>query len=319
MISSLELARLCGVSQGTVDRAVHNRSGISADTKQRVLETAAAHGYSPNPAAREIMVGRSRMVGALVPSINSVFFMDLMDAMKEALSPHGLRILLTTVDSVTEFSEVIEEFAARRMMAAIIVPPEEGLVLPASLTKAMKVVTLLSPLAGTPSGCFLAPDEAQTGREAVRCLAARGHRRILHLTYRRDSVAIRDRARGYEEAMHALDEVPLALREVNAQTLAKAMDAYRPTALFCHNDPLALVAVRLLGEMGRRVPQDLSVLGVDDSPTFRRLWPGLTTMAYPREAIATQAAAWIAEGKAPQPIPSCPVVEGRTVAQLGPR
>jgi DNA-binding LacI/PurR family transcriptional regulator len=313
MISSLELSRLCGVSQGTVDRALHNRDGISDDTKKRILAAAAAHGYLPNPAAREVMTGRSRMVGALVPDMSSVFFMDFMNAMKEALAPQGLRVLLTTANTPSEFRQVLEDFAARRMRAALVVPPEEGLALPPHVTKTMKVISLLSPLVADPSICFLAPDEAETGRAAVRYLSRMGHRRILHLSYRREAVSIRGRARGYEEAMEKLGEVPMTLREVNAQALSRALETYRPTAVFCLNDPLALMAIRLLGDLGRRVPQDLSVLGVDNSPTFRRLYPDLTTMDYPREAIASCAAAWIAGKKGDAKISPCRIVEGKTV------
>lgn len=68
MISSLQLAKLCGVSQGTVDRALHNRGRVSEQTRARILEAARAQGYVPNPAARELMTGRSTLVAAIAPS-----------------------------------------------------------------------------------------------------------------------------------------------------------------------------------------------------------------------------------------------------------
>jgi DNA-binding LacI/PurR family transcriptional regulator len=89
MISSLELAKICGVSQGTVDRALHNRPGISAATKRRVLAAARQHGYQPNPVAGELLRGRSRVVGAIVPALGGLFFMDLMQAVNCALAAAG--------------------------------------------------------------------------------------------------------------------------------------------------------------------------------------------------------------------------------------
>ncbi|MDD2707059.1 MAG: LacI family DNA-binding transcriptional regulator [Verrucomicrobiae bacterium] len=316
MISSLELARICGVSQGTVDRAIHHRTGIGEATRQRILKAAAAHGYSPNPAAREIMTGKSRMVGALTPVTNSVFFMDLLQCIKESLAPQGLRVLLATVNTPEEFQEMIGEFAARRMRAAIVVPPEEGMVISSHVTRDMKVVSLLSPLRGDSAVCFVAPDEVATGKKAVQYLARKGHRRILHLTYWREAMAIRDRARGYEEGMVELGEAPVILRDLSRPILAKAIEKYRPTALFCHNDPLALNVIRILGELDLRVPRDVSVMGVDNSPTFRFLYPDLTTMAYPRERIAVQVTAWISGNKKPRLMEGCRIVEGQTIRKI---
>jgi len=68
MISSLELAELCGVSQGTVDRALHGRGGIAESTRAKILEAARLHGYAPNPAARELMTGQSSVCGAVIPA-----------------------------------------------------------------------------------------------------------------------------------------------------------------------------------------------------------------------------------------------------------
>ena len=113
----------------------------------------------------------------------------------------------------------------------------------------------------------------------------RGHRRILHLPYVRQSYAIRARAEGYESRMRALGLAPRILAGVDRETLARVLEEERPTALFCHNDWLALTAMLLLSERGLRVPEDLSVLGVDNSPTLIAINPHLTTLAYPVEAV----------------------------------
>ena len=89
MISSLELAKLCKVSQGTVDRALHDRPGISIKTRDRILRIAAEHGYQANPVATEMMQGKSIIVGGLVPSLNSVFFMDLFQTISRKLDALG--------------------------------------------------------------------------------------------------------------------------------------------------------------------------------------------------------------------------------------
>lgn len=316
MISSLKLASLCNVSQATVDRALHGRPGINPETRRRILEAAAAHGYSPNPAAREMMTGESRLVGALVPAINSVFFMDLMTALKEALKAQGLRLLLTPVSDRLEFLSLLDEFAARRMCAAIVVPPEENISVPSHITRAMRLVSLLNPCGNQDqNSLFLAPDEVATGRQAVALLVARGHRRIAHLTFQREALAIRERARGYELAMQELTgEIPFVLRDTAAPALTRLLETYQPTALFCHNDWLALTTIRTLGAIGRHVPQDLSVLGVDGSPTFQELCPGLTSLVYPAPALAQQAVEWIVHNRQPERLPPLALLDGCSIA-----
>src|ERR1700744_2609682 len=114
MISSLELARRCGVSQGTVDRALHDRPGVSAKTREKILRVARQHGYRPHPGVRELLTGESRTVGALVPVVNNIFFMDLFSELDQALKQKGLRLQLTPVEDQAAFLEALEDCAARR-------------------------------------------------------------------------------------------------------------------------------------------------------------------------------------------------------------
>ena len=295
MISSLELARLCGVSQGTVDRALHGRAGISPKTRDRILSHAQRHGYLPNPAARELITGQSRTVGAIAPSVNNVFFMDLFNVLGKRLKERNLQLQFTPVDSREDFLATLREFAARRHRMALVIPPEEEIAIPANISKFIPVASLVNPCKG-PGIHFLAPDERATGRAAVRYLYEHGHRRILHLTYMRQSYAIRSRALGYKEQMREMGLKPHLLEGVDRKSLARAMKSAQPTALFCHNDWLALTAILLLSERGMRVPEDISVLGVDNSPTLIAINPHLTTLAYPMEAIG-QAALDILDGK----------------------
>lgn len=284
MISSLELARLCGVSQGTVDRALHGRAGIRATTRERILEVARQAGYRPNPAARELITGVSRTVGAVVPSVNNLFFMDVLQSLGRKLRARGLTFQVTPAETAEEFFAVLEEFAARRHRLVLAIPPEEGLEIAPEVTATFPVATLVSPCAGVRVS-FLAPDDAEAGRVAVRYLHARGHRRIAHLSFARVAHAIAARERGYEEAMRERGLRPVVTRDSTPKTLRALLETERPTALFCHNDWLASQVMLALAEAGRRVPEDVSVLGVDHGPTLSALNPNLTTLAYPREAV----------------------------------
>lgn len=284
MISSLELARLCGVSQGTVDRALHGRSGVSERTRTLILREAEKSGYRPHPAVRELITGVSRMVGAIVPSVNNVFFMDIFHSLGAKLKERNLTFQVTPAETRQDFLGVLEEFAARRFRIALVIPPEEGIQIPSSVTSCFPVVSLASPCLGE-RVLFLSPDEEATGRQAVRYLHKQGHRRIVHLTYGRDAHAIRGRAQGYEAEARKLGLSPRIVRDLDGKTLANLIKQERPTALFCHNDWLALTVMLMLSDFGVRVPDDISVLGVDHGPTLSRLAPNLTTLAYPFQAV----------------------------------
>lgn len=285
MISSLQLAHLCGVSQGTVDRALHDRPGICRATRVRILALAAQHGYKPNPAVRELLHGEQNVVGAIIPLQGGVFFMDLMRAVHAALAAQGWRLFLCHTADEAAFLEALGDFAARRCRAVIAVPPRDDLHLTAQQTGGMPVIALLSPCTG-PQVHWVSPDEVATGRQAVAYLWAQGHRRILHYTYARDTQAIRDRAAGYGRAMRQHGAVPTVVCQGRDVDLAQAVRQQHATAVFCHNDWLALTAIRELNRAHLRVPDDVSVLGVDNSPAFADLCDEITTLAYPMAGVA---------------------------------
>ncbi len=316
MISSLELARLCGVSQGTVDRAMHDRPGISTVTRGRILAMAERHGYRPNPAVLEVMRGTSRTIGALVPAIDSPFFLDLMNEVRKAVAPSGLRLLLAQVDNEREFHEALGDFAARRAAGVVVVPPAEGIRLRSELDGALPVVSFVAPCLG-PSVRFLSPDEHETGRTATFHLLGLGHRRIVHLSYHRRAHGIVAREAGYRSAMIESGLEATVIHGPDDGLIAAMARDGRATAFFCLNDWQALSVIRALGDTGMSVPVDVSVLGVDASPTFTGLYPGITTLAYPfRELAAIAAKALAGVAKLPA-IPACAIVPGKTVRALG--
>lgn len=287
MISSLELAKLCGVSQGTVDRALHNRTGISGKTKQKILEMAGKHGYQPHPAARELLTGKSLVVGAVIPHINSIFYMDLLAGIKKKISESGFKLLISQYDSKDELLNLLSDFSARRFCGVIIIPPVWTPAIPGNMSSNIKIISLLSPVSGK-NTCFISPDEEQTGGDAVDFLTAGGRRRIAHFTYRHpEYYAVRMRTEGYSKAMlkHKLE--PLVIFNDDSDFI-DIVRRQKIDAIFCHNDWLAMNALQQLRNAGIKVPEQISILGVDNSPTFNSLFPELTTMDYPREWVAAE-------------------------------
>ena len=298
MISSLQLATLCGVSQGTVDRALHGRPGISPRTRERILEMATRQGYKPHPAVRELLSGERKVVGAIIPLQGGAFFTDLMRVVHQALAKEGLRLFLCHTADEAEFMEALGDFAARRCLGVIAVPPRDGLSLTEQQTGGMPVISLLSPCKG-PHVFWVGPDEVATGTQAVEYLWSQGHRRILHYTYPRDTSPIRDRAEGYRQALLKRGGAPVVIHPDRGDELEKAVRRHHASAVFCHNDWLALTAMRELDRAHLRVPDDVSVLGVDNSPTFTDLCEEITTLAYPMAGVA-KSCVRILQGRPPR-------------------
>ncbi|MEI6520443.1 MAG: LacI family DNA-binding transcriptional regulator [bacterium] len=312
MISSLELAKLCGVSQGTVDRAIHGRPGVSAATRDKILAMAAEHGYRPHPAAKELLSGKSNILGMLVPAMNSVFFMDFMQVVKEACDDFGLRLFISPVADKVEFIEALDDFAARRVRAILAIPPEENIQIPAHLVNSLPIATLISPCENDVVP-FFAPNEQFTGVDAAAYLADKGHRRILHVTYHRQACGIIERQAGYVSEMTSRGLQP---KVCVFSDLLSTVASYQPTAIFCHNDWLAIRVMRALQENGVSVPGDVSILGVDNSPTFNRFQSDITTMTYPMAEIAQKSVRWLAEGVDERPISRLQIAEKSTVINV---
>jgi len=310
VISSLELAKMCGGSQGTGDRALHDRPGVSRATRARILETARKLGYRPNPTVLESLGRSRRTIGAIVPALNGIFFMDLMNTIRQTLAEDDYRLLITQVTQPEEFFDALEEFAARKMRAAIVIPPADDLKIPDTITRDLPIVSLLSPCRGN-NVLFLAPDEIQTGRDAVDYLTKKGHDRILHLTYPRELTGIRDRAKGYRQRMIELGLRPRVRTIASIESLDIELQLHKPTAIFCHNDWLAMRILPMATH-----PHQISVLGVDNSPTFYSLFPDLTTMEYPAADIAKYINAWLNQKTVPFTFKPFKIIERKTVATL---
>ncbi len=308
----MELAKLCGVSQGTVDRAIHGRPGVSAATRDKILAMAAEHGYRPHPAAKELLSGKSNILGMLVPAMNSVFFMDFMQVVKEACDDFGLRLFISPVADKVEFIEALDDFAARRVRAILAIPPEENIQIPAHLVNSLPIATLISPCENDVVP-FFAPNEQFTGVDAAAYLADKGHRRILHVTYHRQACGIIERQAGYVSEMTSRGLQP---KVCVFSDLLSTVASYQPTAIFCHNDWLAIRVMRALQENGVSVPGDVSILGVDNSPTFNRFQSDITTMTYPMAEIAQKSVRWLAEGVDERPISRLQIAEKSTVINV---
>ncbi|WP_280893247.1 MULTISPECIES: LacI family DNA-binding transcriptional regulator [unclassified Streptomyces] len=296
----MDVARLAGVSQKTVSRVFNNEAYVSAEARRRVLEAAEELGYRLNPAARALASGRTRSIG--VVSLGTALYgpASLLIGIERAARDTGyaLRVVHTlegdpggiagAVDSLLEqgvdgivISEPIDEEADGGAVSAAIDVPVLVLGAPAFFGGARTLS------AGVGAGLL--------ARAATDHLLELGHMTVHHLAGPERWYAARDRLEGWRAALAARgrDEPPVIEGDWSAasgyaagRVLAADPDV---TAVFAANDDMAIGLIRALTEAGRRVPDDVSVVGFDDIPVAAYVTPPLTTVRQPFDAVAKEA------------------------------
>ncbi len=323
-LNSIQLAELCGVSQGTVYRALSGKGRIKEETKKHILKMAETHGYRPNPLADEMIRGKSRLVGAVLPVWEAPFYIDLLNAVQKKLADEGLTLLLATAEDEATRLRILDEFYIRRFNAVFLIPPTTAIKIPKNIQEGLNLISLVNPVKYCRN---VMPDEEQCGRLGTEYLIQKKHRRIVRVNWNLEMWAARMRNNGYVETMKKHGLTPSFFSsDYSGETaseqdrrLGNMLKKERPTALFCHNDILAHKIILSLARLGLSVPRDISVLGTDANPAFLQINAHLDSLIYPMQAVAEQCAKTVA-GKLKRASSNKPKFEihrGNTVAEAG--
>lgn len=294
--TSYDVALAAGVAQSTVSRCFLPDSEISAATRARVQEAAAALGYVPNAIARSLIMRRSEMVAVIVTGFTLRANPAIVSGLGRALNSHGKQLLLMAVD---------DGAGARAASHAALRYPLDGLVVATTLDDAevkpllgrgVPVVFFNRP-AALPRVDRIATDHAGAAREVAGLLHRAGHRRFLCVGGPPWASVNQERADGFLAELAALG-VAEAAHVTAEQSYAGGRQAFRayveahgvPEAVFCVNDPLAfgvLDACRF--ELNLKAPADISVIGFDDVAEAAHQSYDLTTVRQDVEGMAVGA------------------------------
>jgi DNA-binding LacI/PurR family transcriptional regulator len=277
-VTSVDVARRVGVSQSTVSLVFSGKAPgrISARTEAAVRAAAAELGYRPNAAARALKTGAARTIVLVVPDITNPFFGGLLRGAQTAARAAGYAVALIDTDNDRDWGAASAE--------ALHAGPADGLLLfemdpPRRNAGSESIVVIESEGRGHP-GVRL--DSEGGTEDAVRHLLELGHRRIGHLA----SVHQRPTFDARRRAVDRLVEGPVArlqtdflldaARDATVELLGRHPEL---TAIFCDDDVIAAGAYLAARELGRRIPDDLSLVGFDGLDISRVLDPPLTTVA----------------------------------------
>ena len=288
-----DVARLAGVTPGTVSRALAGSSLVTAKTREKIAAAVRATGYVIHYAARNLREKRSRQVLIALPNIANPFFSGVVAAAEEAAQAAGYGVL---IGNTAKRADGDSKIANNLLTGAV-----DGLLLntghlPAELEDVpgieRKVVAVAVPIqrAGITS---VAINQAAAASDAVAYLIDVGHRRIAHIGGP-PSVTSDGRLEGYRQALASAGLAPdPSLVGFGDNTIPSGQEAAamllarpdRPTAIFCANDEMAIGTIIVAKSMGLGVPADLSVVGFDDVEMAAFYDPPLTTIHQPRAKI----------------------------------
>ncbi len=277
MTSIKDVARTVGVSTATVSRALRGLPRVSDETRIRVLQAAAELDYVASPTAASLASGQTRAVGVIVPFVTRWFYASVVQGAEELLREEGYDLLLYNLGGDREARRrVFRSHLLRKRVDAVLVlsltPTDEEVRALAKLDRPVAVVG-----ATVPGWASVRIDDNETARIAMQHLLDLGHRRIGYiggsLEEQLDFAAPLDRLHGYRTAMDCAGiEVVPSWEVIGDFTVRGGLAAMRllleadprPTAVFAASDEMAVGAVHAAREAGLRVPEDISVIGIDD-------------------------------------------------------
>ncbi|MEU3266675.1 LacI family DNA-binding transcriptional regulator [Streptomyces bacillaris] len=304
-----EVAARAGVGRGTASRVINGSPRVSEATREAVEAAVAELGYVPNRAARALAGNRTDAIALVVPEPETRFFAEpyfsaIVRGVGAALADTEMQLLLTLAGNDRERRRLAQYLTAHRVDGVLLVAvhaddplPEllEQLGMPCVISGARHAA---EPLASVDS------DNFEGARAAVEHLVSRGRRRVATITGRLEVYGAQRRLDGYRAALATAglppDERLIAPADFTEEGGARAMRellARRPDldAVFAASDVMAAGARQVLREAGRRIPEDVALIGFDDSVVARHMHPPLTSVRQPIEEMGRRMAELLLE------------------------
>lgn len=290
-----EVAARAGVGRGTVSRVINGSPRVSEATRAAVEAAVAELGYVPNTAARALAANRTDAIALVVPEPETRFFAepyfsDMLRGVGAELADTEMQLLLIFAGSDRERQRLAQYLAAHRVDGVLLVSVHADDPLPDLLSQLEIPAVISGPRSAAETLTSVDSDNYGGGRSAVEHLLARGRRTIAHITGRLDVYGAQRRVDGYRDALrdagHEVDERLIESgdfteeggRRAMAKLLARTPDL---DAVFAGSDVTAAGARQVLRETGRRIPEDVALVGYDDSAIARHLDPPLTSVRQP--------------------------------------
>ncbi len=302
-----DIAKMSGVSRSTVSRVINRDPNVSAATRRKVLDLIQQIGFQPNLAARGLAVGRTRVIGLVIPTgLTSIFsdpyFPLVIQGVASACSARGYSVMLWLAEREYE-AKTINQVLYNGLIDGVIV---------ASMLLDDPIIQRLSEspqpfitIGRHPTNDqinFIDVDNRIGAYQGVSYILHTGRRRVATITGPRNMIAGRDRYLGYQDALRerGLPLLPELVVEgefsdISGYLAMKQLLSQHPDAVFVASDAMAFAAMRAIQEAGLSIPDDIAVVGFDDIPPAATSNPPLTTVRQPIQQSGSVAAEMLIE------------------------
>jgi LacI family transcriptional regulator len=288
-----DVARKAGVHPSTVSRALDPTKSdrVKESTRQRIIDVADELGYRPDMVARGLQSGRTGTIGVVVADLGNTFVTPLLHGIAAAIEEaEMLSVIAESQDDYIRLSGILDHMLSRRVDGIVVVAARTGDQSVLEATNRLVPVVLASrPLENTPLH-QVTHDNEKGGRLAAEHLKGLGHQAIAQLEGPADVLNFPRRASGFRSVVETGGLVELEVpdraerptMEEGQRLMELLLEASTelPTAVFAHNDLMAIGALTVLRARGLRVPEDISLVGYNDMPLIGHLSPPLTTIRY---------------------------------------
>lgn len=289
-VTSVDVARLAGVSQSAVSRVFTPGTSVSDKTAEKVRRAASQLGYRPNVLARSLITGKSRIIGLVVAHLDNQFYPVALELLSNALQARGYHILVFMAPNAGDVVEnVIEELLDYQVDGIVTASVAMTNDLTARCDALGIPVVMFNRGQDDPRLSEVTSDNILGSRKVAEFLLAGGHQRIAHISGWSGSSTGRDRARGFTQRLAEAGMEPFAVidgmysREGAADATRQLFSGVeKPDAIFVGSDHMAFSVMDVLRhELGLDIPTEVSVVGYDDVPMAG--WPAysLTTLRQP--------------------------------------
>jgi LacI family transcriptional regulator len=293
-----DVARLADVSVATVSAVINSKPVVSSKLKRRVEDAMKALDYHPDHVARSLKLGRTHVIGMIIPDVTNPFFTDVMSGVEDVARPNGYSVILcNSNENPDQERRHLSTLFSRRVEGVLLAPTDTHIAHDRLVSRRFPLVFVDRIPQGFKGGAVIT-DNFRAAYEATRYLIGLGHERIGIIAGRLDLSNGFDRMEGFRKAMQ---EAHLPIRdEYVARGNFQLESGYThglellqlpnpPTAIFSCNNKMTLGLMRAVAELHVLCPQQVSVLGFDDFDWSAAFNPRLTTIAQQTYEMGKQA------------------------------
>lgn len=303
-----DVAKRAGVSIKTVSRVINNEPNVKSATRARVALAVAELGFRPDPSARRLAGSRSYLIGLLYDNPSASYVINIQTGVLNICQREGYDLLIHPCDyqDPALLSQITAFRSHSRLDGLILTPPLSDLepLIEAIQKEAIPYIRI-SPADASDTARSVFTNDRAACKEMTRYLISLGHRRIGFIVGHPDHHAVLRRHQGYIEGMtEAGLKVDRRLVVQGYNSFESGIECGRkllgrkhpPSAIFASNDDMAAGVMLVAHEMHLDIPGQLSVVGFDDVPLAGQIWPALTTIRQPIQAMAMRASELLIQG-----------------------